>query len=100
MRTHLFPRRGHHPPHGYPTNSHLSSGCDGVVSIWDGDNKKRLFQIAQYPTSVAALAFDRSGAQLAVASSYTHEQGERDHPPDAIYVRRMLESEVKPKPRR
>jgi cell cycle arrest protein BUB3 len=35
----------------------------------------------------------------AVASSYTFEEGERDHPLDAIYVRPVTEAEVKPKPR-
>ena len=34
---------------------------------------------------------------LAVAASYTYEQGEREHPRDAIYVREMAEVEVKPK---
>ncbi len=35
----------------------------------------------------------------AVASSYTFEEGEREHPPDAVFVRAVTELEAKPKPR-
>ncbi len=38
-----------------------------------------------------------SRAMQAVASSYTFEEGERDHPADSIYVRTMAEVEIKPK---
>lgn len=76
-----------------------TGGCDGVVSIWDGANKKRLHQVAGYPTSVAALAFNASATLMAVASSYTFEQGEREHPADSIFVRRMADAEVRPKVR-
>ena len=34
-----------------------TGGCDGVVNIWDGENKKRLSQFPAYPTSIASLAF-------------------------------------------
>ena len=78
----------------------IFAGCDGVVNIWDGEHKKRLFQISKYPTSIAAMAFNPEGSLLAVASSYTHEQGDIDHPPDKIYLKTVNESEVKPKPRK
>ncbi|KAK9846411.1 hypothetical protein WJX81_003316 [Elliptochloris bilobata] len=74
-----------------------TGGCDGVVNMWDGENKKRLCQISAYPTSVAALAFSRDGRTLAVASSYTYEQGEQAHAPDAIYLRPMSDAETRPK---
>lgn len=77
-----------------------TGGGDGAVSIWDGDHKKRIFQISAYPTSVASLAFSADGSSMAVAASYAYEQGDQPHPPEAIYVRRMLESEVKPKAKR
>ena len=38
------------------------TGGDGVVSMWDAQNKKRISQIPGYETSVAALAF--SGCEL------------------------------------
>ncbi len=77
----------------------MDAGGDGTVNVWDGANKKRLCQIQGYPTSVSAMAFSREGKYLAVASSYTWEQGEKEHPAEAIYVRHMSDAEVKPKPR-
>lgn len=77
----------------------LLAGGDGIVNIWDGQNKKRLCQIPGYGTSIAALAFSKDGQHMAVAASYTWEFGEQEHPADAIYVRPMHEVEVKPKPR-
>lgn len=74
-----------------------TGGGDGVVNIWDGGNKKRLFQISKYPTSVSALAFNHNGSLLAVASSYGYERGEQDHPSEAIFIRTVVEAEVKPK---
>ena len=76
------------------------AGCDGVVNIWDGQHKKRLYQISKYQTSIAAMAFNADGTLLAVASSYTHENGDVAHAPDNVYIRKMNESEVKPKPRK
>ncbi|KAK7842910.1 mitotic checkpoint protein bub3.1 [Quercus suber] len=76
-----------------------TGGCDGYVNVWDGNNKKRLYQYSKYPTSIAALSFSRDGRLLAVASSYTFEEGDKPHEPDAIYVRSVNEIEVKPKPK-
>ncbi|GAY48709.1 hypothetical protein CUMW_113770 [Citrus unshiu] len=76
-----------------------TGGCDGFVNVWDGNNKKRLYQYSKYPTSIAALSFSRDGRLLAVASSYTFEEGDKPHEPDAIFVRSVNEIEVKPKPK-
>ncbi|OAY76544.1 Mitotic checkpoint protein BUB3.1, partial [Ananas comosus] len=76
-----------------------TGGCDGYVNVWDGNNKKRLYQYSKYPTSIAALSFSRDGRLLAVASSYTFEEGDMPHEPDAIFVRSVNEVEVKPKPK-
>jgi cell cycle arrest protein BUB3 len=43
------------------------------------------------------VAVHPEGEQMAMASSYTFEDGERDHPREKIYVRDVLESEVRPK---
>ena len=83
-----------------PDHEEHYAGCDGVINIWDGEHKKRLYQIAKYPTSIAAMAFNADGSLLAIASSYTHENGDIDHPPDTVFVRKTSEAEVKPKPRR
>lgn len=82
-----------HPVHG----TFATGGADGTVVTWDGNNKKKLCSIAKCPTSIACLAFNHDGTQVAIASSYTFEEGERDHPREEIYVRDVLESEVRPK---
>ncbi|KAG6789724.1 hypothetical protein POTOM_005848 [Populus tomentosa] len=84
-----------HPVYG----TFATGGCDGFVNVWDGNNKKRLYQYSKYPSSVAALSFSRDGRLLAVASSYTYEEGDKPHEPDAIFVRSVNEIEVKPKPK-
>ncbi|GJW84417.1 zinc finger, CCHC-type containing protein [Tanacetum coccineum] len=56
-------------------------------------------QYPKYPTSFAALSFSKDGRLLAVASSYTYEEGEISHEPDAIFMHSVNEVEVKPKPR-
>mmetsp|Transcript_6495 Transcript_6495/g.14106 ORF Transcript_6495/g.14106 Transcript_6495/m.14106 type:complete len:377 (+) Transcript_6495:33-1163(+) len=90
----------------YPVNSisfhpilgtFATGGADGTVVTWDGANKKKLSTIAKLPTSIACLAFNDDGSQIAMASSYTFEEGERDHPRDEIYIRDVLESEIRPK---
>ena len=82
----------------HPTlGTFATGGCDGTVVTWDGRNKKKLTTIPKLPTSVAAMAFNADGTELAIASSYTFEEGERDHPRDEIYIREMLGNEVKPK---
>ncbi len=82
-----------HPTHG----TFATGGADGTVVTWDANNKKKLCSIAKCPTSIACLAFNHDGTQIAIASSYTFEEGERDHPREEIYVRDVLESEVRPK---
>ncbi|CAG8475389.1 8397_t:CDS:2 [Paraglomus brasilianum] len=82
-----------HPIHG----TFASGGADGIVNIWDGFNKKRLRQYPPFPTSVASLSFNFEGKYLAIASSYTFEEGEKDHPPDSVYIRPIGENECKPK---
>lgn len=57
-------------------------------------------QVTGYPTSIASLAFSPQGDMLAVASSYMHEFGQREAPPDAIFIRPVQETEVRPKPRK
>ena len=82
-----------HPQFG----TFATGGADGTVVTWDGNSKKKISAIAKLPTSVACVAFNYDGTQIAMASSYTFEEGERDHPRDEIFVRDVLEPEVKPK---
>ncbi|KAJ2487963.1 mitotic spindle checkpoint protein Bub3 [Coemansia sp. RSA 2320] len=85
-----------HPVH----HTFVTGGSDGVVSLWDPDNKKRLKQYQGYMSSISSLDFNASGTALAVASSYTYDEGEKDHPPDAIWIKPISESETKPKSRK
>lgn len=64
-----------HPTYG----TFASGGCDGIVNLWDGDNKKRITHLRKFPTSIAALDFNHDGSVLAVASSYTYEEGEKEY---------------------
>jgi cell cycle arrest protein BUB3 len=82
-----------HPTFG----TFASGGGDGLVNVWDWVAKKRLTQLPAYSTSVSALAFSSDGSQLAVAASYAYETGEQAHPADAIFVRPVSDSDVRPK---
>eukprot|EP00551_Chaetoceros_affinis_P006818 CAMPEP_0203678898 /NCGR_PEP_ID=MMETSP0090-20130426/33672_1 /ASSEMBLY_ACC=CAM_ASM_001088 /TAXON_ID=426623 /ORGANISM="Chaetoceros affinis, Strain CCMP159" /LENGTH=405 /DNA_ID=CAMNT_0050546341 /DNA_START=63 /DNA_END=1280 /DNA_ORIENTATION=- len=74
-----------------------TGGCDGTVLTWDGLHKKKLSSLYKFPTSISAMCFSCDGSELAIASSYTFEEGERDHPRDEIYIRKILDSEIMPK---
>ncbi|KAJ3339832.1 mitotic spindle checkpoint protein Bub3 [Gonapodya sp. JEL0774] len=63
-----------HPSYG----TFASGGGDGIVNVWDGYNKKRIRQFPRYPTSVSSLSFSSDGRQLAIASSYTWEELEKE----------------------
>ena len=79
------------------TTTFATGGCDGTVVLWDCANKKKLTALPTFPTSISALAFSPDGTEIAIASSYTHEEGDREHPQDEIYIRKILESEAMPK---
>ena len=56
--------------------------------------------LPKFPSGIAAMAFNRDGSELAIASSYTFEEGERDGDDagkDEIYVKKMKDAEVRPK---
>ncbi|KAJ3052870.1 hypothetical protein HK097_005491 [Rhizophlyctis rosea] len=63
-----------HPKHG----TFASGGGDGVVNVWDGFNKKRIRSFPKYETSIASLSFNSDGTRLAIASSYTYEEGQKE----------------------
>ena len=85
-----------HPTYG----TFATGGGDGNVFVWDGAKKKRIGSLKRrYPTSIACLAFSPSGEQLAVAASYTYENGEQKAPPDAIYLQKVSDSPATFKPK-
>lgn len=84
--------------HPVATGTFFSGGCDGVVNSWDGAKKKRVAQLPTYPTSVSALSFSHDGGLLAIAASYTFEEGHESaaarRESENVYVRRLAEAEV------
>eukprot|EP00210_Caulerpa_lentillifera_P003665 g3499.t1 len=82
-----------HPVYG----TFATGGCDGTVGIWDGINKKKITNIPGYPTSIASLDFNHDGSLLAIASSYTFEQGEKEGVEDEIYIKTIRKEDVAPK---
>ncbi|THH00443.1 hypothetical protein EW026_g2087 [Hermanssonia centrifuga] len=80
-------------------NTFASAGSDGTVSIWDHKLKKRLRQYPKYDAAVPSVSFNCDGTKLAVAVSYTWEEGEegaKTAQAPKIYIRSTGE-EVKPK---
>jgi len=56
--------------------SFATGGSEGLVMIWDGVNRKKLFKNQKnFPTSVTALGFNSQGTKLAMASSYDYVLG-------------------------
>ena len=58
-------------------NTFASAGSDGTVSIWDHKLKKRLRQYPKYNNAIPSIAFNCDGTKLAVAVSYTWDEGEQ-----------------------
>ncbi|TGZ76641.1 WD40 repeat-like protein [Ascodesmis nigricans] len=77
-----------------------SGGGDGIVSLWDGEKKRRIRNLPRYRASVAALAWSRDGKRLVVATSGGFEggdqEGECSRESVGVWVREM-EDELKPK---
>jgi cell cycle arrest protein BUB3 len=104
-----------------------SGGADGLVNMWDGTLKKRIRSFPRQQTSISSLSFSPDGSKLAIAVSYTFEEGEKEyvfhdkkptdsvvslhrtpvkfanvdslpsHPPDTILIRSITDADVRPK---
>lgn len=75
-------------------SSFATGGGDGHVSFWDGEARKRIAQYTRYSTSVASIDFDSKSQRIAIAVSYTFEEGEKDHPPDEVHIRDLDDSHI------
>jgi len=85
-----------HPDHG----TFATGGADGVVSVWDGNARKRLWRMPEFDTSIASLGFSADGTRLGIAVSYTYELGPKDViPPNRINIKAVSDAEMRPKPK-
>ncbi len=73
----------------------VTGGCDGFVVTWDVSSRKKLTQFHRYATSISSLAFSPDGNALAIAVSYTFEEGEKEHPADAIMIRTLADVDLR-----
>lgn len=83
--------------HNRRYESFATGGADGHVAFWDGEARKRIAQYPRYPTSIASIDFDVESRRLAVAVSYTFEEGEKDHPPDDVHILPVSDAHIAPK---
>lgn len=67
-----------------------TGGGDAQVPVWDLEAKKRLFVLPKFSTSIASLDFSHDGRYLAIASSYTFEELDKEHPADEILIRTFM----------
>lgn len=78
-----------------------TGGCDGIVNIWDGKNKKRIHQFKKYPQSISSLSFNHDGTFFAVAASDTYFDPEKQNKgPEDIFIRKINDQEVRPSSRK
>jgi|UniRef100_A0AC35EY34 cell cycle arrest protein BUB3 len=80
-------------------NSFATGGSDGLVNVWDPQNRKRLCQLRKFNTSVVSLDFSSDGQYVALATTYMYESDVPPVPiPDPeVMVRKITDFEVKPK---
>lgn len=72
--------------------SFATGGGDGYVAFWDGDARKRIAQWGRWATGVSSIDFDAESERIAVAVSYTFEEGEKDCPPDEVHICKVDDS--------
>eukprot|EP00916_Digyalum_oweni_P010316 GHVL01017296.1.p1 GENE.GHVL01017296.1~~GHVL01017296.1.p1 ORF type:complete len:162 (+),score=25.78 GHVL01017296.1:222-707(+) len=81
-----------HPIYG----TFATGGCDGVVAVWDGNNKKRLWKLPEAEASIVSLSFSGEGGSLAVAES-TKNKNPGSNLPISVTIREMTDQEVMPR---
>lgn len=85
---------GFHPEFG----TFATGGSDGIVYVWDGVNKKRLWKLRQYPTAISAVQFSPNGRYLVIGSSSMYEDGvSTSVPRDGVFIRTVEDADVQPK---
>nr|WJH19528.1 Mitotic checkpoint protein BUB3 [Euglena gracilis] len=92
-----------HPRHG----TFATGASDGYVHLWNAVTQKRLYQLRRFPASITSLSFNSAGTLLAIAASEVpvpwmkpiqpHQRPE-NAPPNQVYIRRIVEADIQPKP--
>mmetsp|Transcript_12632 Transcript_12632/g.12714 ORF Transcript_12632/g.12714 Transcript_12632/m.12714 type:complete len:213 (+) Transcript_12632:356-994(+) len=74
-----------------------TGGSDNLVNVWDGEHKKRIWKLKEYPSPISSLAFNKDGKQLAVGCSYMFEEGDiPNKPPEKIFIKDIDDNDVMP----
>ncbi|KAL0215912.1 hypothetical protein P9112_008096 [Eukaryota sp. TZLM1-RC] len=74
-----------------------TGGSDGTVSLWDGQYRRKRSSFKGFNNPISSVSFSCDGNRIAIASSYTFEEGERNVPPSAICIRNVANEHVVPK---
>jgi len=69
-----------------------TGGGDGVVNMWDGITKSKLWRTPNFENPVTSLEFSPDATHLAIATSYEQDQGDKEkekgiRPSPEIWIR-------------
>lgn len=79
-------------------NSLASCGSDGTVCIWDLDKRKKICSIGPYQDCISSVSFHFTGLKIAVATSYTFEEGvNKPGSLHQVHILDLEENQVRPK---
>ncbi|ORM40923.1 Mitotic checkpoint protein BUB3.1 [Babesia sp. Xinjiang] len=74
-----------------------TGGADGLVCVWDGHSRKRLWRTTNLPTGVTSLSFNSTGSKLAIALSDIFELSRAPASPPGIMIREVNADECRPR---
>ncbi|XP_057949851.1 mitotic checkpoint protein BUB3.3 isoform X2 [Malania oleifera] len=52
----------------------VTSDNEGYICAWDSQSRRRIFELARCPSSVASLSYNNGGQLLAIAASYSYQE--------------------------